>query len=156
MPCSCTPHPQLSTSAKIYAAAEKYLGTKEVPGKGSNPLIKSWIKQAAEWLDGDDSATAWCGCFRGHLGMQTGTGVVTAHYRAANWAKWGKAVNLQRPDLWQRGDTLVMTRTGGNHVCLYHGPDPKNKARILCLGGNQSDAVTIASFPISRITSVRR
>lgn len=84
MSCHCPP----STSRRIYEAALPFLGTKEVSGKESNPLIKQWIHEAATWLDGDDSATAWCGCFRGHLGLITATGVPKEHFRAASWAKW--------------------------------------------------------------------
>jgi uncharacterized protein (TIGR02594 family) len=142
-----------SPSAAIYAAAAKHLGTAELKGKASNPKIRAWIKQAASWLDGDDSATAWCGCFRGAIGLETGTGVPRAHYRAASWATWGRPVDITKPDTWQRGDTIVMTRPGGNHVCLF---DRIAGNVVYCLGGNQGDAVTIAPFPRSRITHVRR
>lgn len=145
-----------STSRRIYLAALEHLGTREVPGSRSHAQIQQWINEAATWLDQDDSKTAWCGCFRGHLGIITATGVPREHFRAASWAKWGEAVGLKRPDLWEQGDTIVMTRPGGNHVCLFHGIDPKNAGRIECLGGNQGDAVSIASFPLSRITIVRR
>jgi uncharacterized protein (TIGR02594 family) len=156
MSCRCQPPRADSSSRRIHLAALEFVGVREVPGLKSNPLITSWIKQSAEWLDRDDSKTAWCGCFRGALGILTGTGVVPAHYRAANWAKWGSAVDLRRPTTWQQGDTIVMTRPGGNHVCLFHGIDPKNRSRIECLGGNQADAVNITSYPCSRITHVRR
>lgn len=150
MSCSCK---SLSSSARIFAAAYKYLGTREIPGARSNPQISAWIKEAAGWLDQDDSKTAWCGCFRGHIGHQTATGSPPAHYRAASWATWGQPVDVKRPQDWQQGDTIVMSRSGGNHVCLFHHYDGE---RVWCLGGNQGDAVSIASFPISRITHVRR
>jgi uncharacterized protein (TIGR02594 family) len=143
----------MSNSETIYRAMAKWLGTRETPGKASTKAIQGWIKQAAEWLDGDDSATAWCGCFRGSIGLETGTGVPKAHYRAASWAKWGTAVPLTRPSMWQRGDTIVMSRPGGNHVCVL---DRVDGSRVWCLGGNQSDAVTVAPFPIDRISHVRR
>jgi len=143
----------MSTSAKIYAAALPYLGTKETPGAATNPTITRWIKQAATWLDKDDSETPWCGAFRGHLGLQTATGCPPEHYRAAAWAKWGSPIDITKPLLWQRGDTIVMTRPGGNHVCLL---DRIQGTKAYCLGGNQSDAVTIAPFPLTRITHVRR
>lgn len=152
MSCAC-PAPQLSTSRRIYLAALAEVGVREVPGLKSNPKITGWIKAAAEWLDGDDSKTAWCGCFRGHIGLITGTGVPPEHYRAASWAKWGKAVPLD-PKQWQQGDTIVMTRPGGNHVCLFHAI--AKDGRIECLGGNQADSVCIAPFPLARITHVRR
>lgn len=147
------PAPKLTTSSRLHAAALKHIGTREIAGKKSNTQIRTWIKAAATWLDGDDSVTAWCGCFRGHLGIITGTGVPPEHYRAAAWAKWGRAVPLD-PKQWQQGDTIVMTRPGGNHVCLFHAI--AKGGRIECLGGNQADSVNITAFPLSRITHVRR
>lgn len=148
-----TKAPQLTTSRRIYLAALEHVGTSEVPGSKSNPKIQQWIKDAATWLDGDDSKTAWCGCFRGHLGVITGTGVPPEHYRAASWATWGTAVPLD-PKQWQPGDTIVMRRPGGNHVCLFAAV--AKDGRIECLGGNQADSVNITTFPLSRITHVRR
>lgn len=143
----------MTTSQRIYAEASKYLGTKEVPGSGTNKVIADWINQAASWLNRDDSKTAWCGCFRGHIGLITSTGVPKEHYRAASWATWGKPVDVSKPSTWQQGDTIVMTRPGGNHVCLL---DRVSGDFVFCLGGNQSDAVTVSRFPISRVTHVRR
>lgn len=153
MSCTCQPP---SSSRRIYLAALEHVGTRELPGKGSNPKIAQWIKEAADWLDGDDSKTAWCGCFRGHIGLVTGTGVPPEHYRAASWAKWGNAVDVTRPETWEQGDTIVMTRPGGNHVCLFHGISKTKTMVVECLGGNQADSVCIASFPFARITHVRR
>ncbi len=143
----------MTTSARIFAAAFAYIGTRELPGSKSNPQIAAWIKEAADWLDRDDSQTAWCGCFRGHIGHETATGVPPNHFRAASWATWGQPVSLKSPKDWQPGDTIIMSRTGGNHVTLFHHFDG---VRVWCLGGNQGDAVSIAPFPIARITAVRR
>ncbi len=143
----------MTTSARIFAAAFKHIGTREVPGAKSNPQISAWIREAADWLNSDDSQTAWCGCFRGHVGHETATGVPPNHFRAASWAFWGMPVNLKRPHDWQPGDTIVMSRTGGNHVTLFHHYDGNV---VWCLGGNQGDAVSIAPFALSRITAVRR
>jgi uncharacterized protein (TIGR02594 family) len=146
----------MTNSQRIYDAALKYVGTAEKPGKGSNPLVAQWIKEAASWLlDGgaDDSSVAWCGCFRGHIGMETMTGTPPAHYRALNWSLWGVAVPVSKPQTWVRGDTLIMPRTGGNHVALFSHMEGSS---VFCLGGNQSDKVCIAPFPLARIKFVRR
>jgi len=139
-------------SETLFNHALKDLGLKETPGSKSTPRIKACIKQAASWLDGDDSVTSWCGCIRGTWGLETGTGAPSAHYRAASWAKWGKAVPLE-PTLWKKGDTVVMGRSGGNHVTLF---SHLKNGKAYCLGGNQSNAVTIAPFAIDGIWSVRR
>lgn len=149
--CTCN---SSSTSAAIYAAGLKYIGTKEIPGRKANALISQWIKQSAEWLDADDSATAWCGCFRGHLGMVTATGVPRAYYRARSWLDWGRAIDHKKPSEWQQGDTVIMSRTGGQHVCLFSALSSKASAQFL--GGNQGDKVSIAEYPLSRVIGVRR
>lgn len=146
----------MNPSELIYQTALKYAGTAEKPGKGNNPMVEKWIKEAATWLldDGaDDSTVAWCGCFRGHIGIETMTGTPPAHYRALNWSLWGVAVPLARPSAWRRGDTLVMPRTGGNHVTLL---DRVEGSTVYCLGGNQSDKVCIAPFALARVKFVRR
>lgn len=139
-------------SDAIYEHALKDLGLAEVVGKRSHPRIARAIKEAANWLNPDDSATPWCGCIRGLWGIETGTGVPAAHYRAASWAKWGKAVALD-PTQWKRGDTVVMGRSGGNHVTLF---SHMKGGKAYCLGGNQSNAVTLAPFAVSGIWAVRR
>lgn len=46
------------------------------------------------------------------------------------------------------GTGLVFTRNGGGHVALYIGEDD---GAYHCLGGNQSDAVTITRIAKSRL-----
>lgn len=145
----------MTANQRIYAAARRHLGVSEVPGSRSNPLITGWIKQSAQWLDGDDSKTAWCGCFRGAIGLETGTGVPAAHFRARNWLAWGVPVDPKRPELWQQGDTVIMTRPGGNHVCLF---DSRGTTPSLAnfLGGNQLNKVGVNAYALNRIIGVRR
>jgi len=139
-------------SERIYGHALRDNGLKEMPGRASEPRITAAILAAASWLDPDDSKTAWCGCIRGLWGIETGTGVPPEHYRAASWATWGTAVPGGLKNAVQ-GDTIVMTRTGGNHVCLFVRQDATH---VWCFGGNQSDAVNVQKFPKSRVTHVRR
>lgn len=137
-------------SALLYQAALKHLGVREVPGPKSHKLIQGWIKQAATWLDGDDSKTAWCGCFRGSLGLETSTGVPRAHFRALNWLAWGRPVKLE--DAIQ-GDTVIVKRPGGAHVALLHSVSGRT---LHLLGGNQGDAVTIAPYRTADLLGIRR
>jgi len=138
-------------SQRIFDHALHDNGLAEFSGSASAPRIRTAILAAAKWLNPDDSKTAWCGCIRGLWGIETGTGVPPEHYRAASWAKWGKAV----PDLNAavKGDTIVMTRPGGNHVCLYVKHDNNY---VWAFGGNQSDMVKTSRFPRDRVTHIRR
>jgi uncharacterized protein (TIGR02594 family) len=140
-------------SARIYAEAAKFLGLKEVAGPDSHPIIKGWINQSASWLNPDDSETAWCGCFRGAIGRSTSTTAPKEFFRAKSWTTWGVEVPLGTPKLWQQGDTVIMARPGGNHVCLLDRVEGKY---AYCLGGNQNNEVNITRFPLSKITHVRR
>lgn len=143
---------------RLLDVANFYNGVAEVPGKKSNALILGWIKEAASWLGddvgNDDSQVAWCGCFRGSVGILTGTGVPAAHYRARNWLNWGKAIDHKKPALWLPGDTIITTRSGGFHVTLYAGGI--GKTHVNCLGGNQSNKVCIAPIALNIIIGVRR
>jgi uncharacterized protein (TIGR02594 family) len=140
----------MNTSLILYRHARKDLGMSEVSGPKSHPRIEYAIKTAAKWLDGDDSVTAWCGCLRGLWGIETGTGVPKDHFRAINWLNWGVAVDLQEA---KQGDTVVISRPGGNHVALF---DRLEGNRVFLLGGNQSNSTTIAPFPVARVKGVRR
>ena len=141
----------MTKSELIFSEAKKYLGVKEINGPKSNPIITGWIKSAARWLNGDDSQTAWCGCFRGAIGLATGTGVPSSHYRAANWLSWGDKVKTIRDAII--GDTLVFKRPGGYHVGLFAGMDGQN---ILVLGGNQSNEVNISKHSTTILEGIRR
>ncbi len=140
-------------SEKHYALALPYKGLTEQAGSGTHPELIPMFALTPSWLDRDDSKTAWCGIFRGWIGQKAGTGLPPEHYRAAEWANWGTKVARDMPSTWKRGDTIIMKRTGGYHVCLL---DRVDGAYAWCLGGNQSNAVTIARFAISGITAVRR
>ena len=143
---------RVSKSEMHWRIFMKYLGIHEVPGPKSHPLIEAWINEAEKWLPKDDSETAWCGCFRGNVGMLAGSGVPIQHYRARQWLLWGRGAGLD-PSLWQQGDTIIMKRPGGFHVGLFGGVDG---GKMLLLGGNQNNSVCIAQYDFSSVVGCRR
>jgi uncharacterized protein (TIGR02594 family) len=142
----------MSPSARLYAHASKDLGLHELPGPASQPRIAQAIRVSADWLNPDDSKTAWCGCIRGLWGLETGTGVPTAHYRAASWLMWGRIILRSEA---QQGDTVVLHRTGGYHVALLDHFSCDGKS-VWLLGGNQGNAVTVAAYDVAKIEGIRR
>lgn len=150
----------INPNLPILTLARHYVGVCEVQGKASNQLIAGWIKKAASWLtDGVsdvDGSIAWCGCFRGELGLATGTGVPKAHYRAANWLMWARPVDHTRPKLWMPGDTVILKRPGGYHVTLWERMHSSKPGVIECLGGNQGNKVCVAPFALADVVGVRR
>ena len=137
---------------KLYEHALEDFGLAEVPGSGTNARITKAISEAAEWLEKDDSVTAWCGCIMGLWFKEIGLAGLRpkAWYRAANWATVGKEVKLSEARV---GDVVVMGRKGGKHVTLFS----KLKGEMVyCLGGNQNNQVNVSAYNKDLIETIRR
>jgi len=65
------------------------------------------------------------------------------------YLKWGEVINAP-----EYGCVVVFTRTGGGHVGFCVGVD--QSGRLLILGGNQGDAVSILPFARERVSGFRR
>lgn len=130
-----------------FEAGLKLIGTKEGPGAKDNPQIIEWAKD----LGGDigkeytHDSIPWCALFANHCLAQAGlkgTGTLWALDFAGKWPSVrlaGMAVGAFAP----------MVRSGGGHIIQIAGRD--QHGRVMGLGGNQSDAVNIEPFPISRL-----
>jgi len=128
--------------------ARKHIGQKEVKGSASNEwIVKLWSLKD-KWLGSDDSLVAWCGAFMRFVFDSCGIPTPKTYYRAKDWLKWGQGLN--RPCV---GCVVVFDRVGGGHVGLVIGQDKKHN--LLVLGGNQGDSVSIAAFPIGRVSGYR-
>jgi uncharacterized protein (TIGR02594 family) len=107
-----------------------------------------WLKSDGAQL-GDPSKLPWCGDFVATaLALTIPDDPQPANpYWAQNWAKFG--VSLARPAL---GAVLVFVRPGGGHVGFCAGADSQYFA---VLGGNQTNAVTIARIKRARCIAIR-
>lgn len=132
---------------KMIVEALKLFGTHEVVGKGDNPIILQWAKELG-LNDYRKDDIAWCGLFMAYVAKQAGKDVPKNPLWALNWAKFGTPSD--KPML---GDVLTFQREGGGHVALYVGED---KDCFHCLGGNQSDQVTISLIKKTRLFKARR
>lgn len=136
---------------KIVQEALALHGTKETPGPGDNPVILKWAQEVGKDVAavyGDD-AIPWCGLFAAVVVHRAGYPVISGPLWAKNWAKFG-----QKSDKPSLGDVLVFERPGGGgHVGFYVAED---ESAFHVLGGNQSDAVTVARIAKSRCVAVRR
>src|SRR3954464_859009 len=132
-------------------------GMTETPGSVSNPNIlrmRDYIaikfpeqEDYCNLYTGDD--IAWCGLA---VAFCMAVADIKGPFGATDTDKWMWALSwstardyqpLGRPQL---GCVLVKEREGGGHVCLYERTEGDT---YLCRGGNQSDAVTLANYPIS-------
>lgn len=144
----------------IYSLAQRYVGVViERPGPQDHPLILWWLSLCGLQLDVHDE-TPWCSAFIN--GMAWELRLPRSKSAAArSWLTVGVPVTLANA---QVGDVVIFNRKGSpdptviqspGHVGLYAGlgdtPD-----RILILGGNQGNNVSITSFPVATILGIRQ
>lgn len=126
--------------------ARKHIGTREIPGEKHEPKILQWwklIKRSGIKTD----EVPWCAAYVG--GCLEAVGVVSSRYESAkSYLAWG--VPLAMPTL---GCIVVFERKGGGHVGFAVGQDAKG--RLLVLGGNQGNVVSIAPFDRERVAGYR-
>lgn len=139
---------------KHVAVARSYIGMKEIKGVKHEPKILALIVKAFKatgqksWINDDE--TPWCGSFIGGVMAEAGLGskIPKEFYRAKAWESAG--TKLTKPAY---GCIVTFTRDGGGHVGIVVGKTASGNLKVL--GGNQSDAVNIADFAPSRVTSYR-
>lgn len=127
-------------------AARKYLGLDEDAGKATDPTISRWLKTLKAWWTDDE--TPWCGTYVAAAFTDVGITPVKHWYRAKAWLEWGQ--KLADPIL---GCVVIFERTGGGHVGFVVGVD--KTGRLLVLGGNQGNKVSIAPFERTRVLGYR-
>lgn len=112
--------------------------------RSDNAELRAWLRSDGQTL-GDPTRAPWCGdfaetCIRLGLPREPLPGPLGVNpYWALNWRHFGVAC---APSL---GSVISITRKGGGHVGFAVGMD---NARYYILGGNQSNAVSIA--PIAK------
>ncbi len=139
--------------------AQRFVGIKEVPGAKDNTQILAMLRLDQEWPENDE--VPWCSAFLNYIAWLLRL-PRSKDLRARSWLLIGRPVPL---DMAEPGfDVVILKRGGGNqpgpevidakgHVGFYAGREGQ---KILLLGGNQSDTVNVARYPVSRLLGVRR
>lgn len=136
----------MSSEPAWLVEARAHIGLAEIPGRETAPAIARWLRDLRAWWTDDD--TPWCGVFVAHCCRTAGLSLPAYWYRAVAWAEWG--IPLERPTL---GAVAVFSRQGGGHVGFVVGRD--EVGRLLVLGGNQGDRVSVAPFDRDRLVALR-
>lgn len=123
--------------------AHQYVGLTEIKGSRHNKTITKWLQTLGAWWTDDE--TPWCGVFTAHCLTVAGRTIPKHWYRAKAYADYGMV--LTRPAFGCLG---VMSRTGGGHVCFVIGETTGDC--LVVIGGNQSNQVSIATYPRSRFS----
>ena len=132
--------------------ARGYIGIREDKSSKTNPVIEKWLHKMPSFKGAsrawwNDDETPWCGLFTGYCLGVTGRHVVKEWYRAKSWESAKEMTKLSDPAY---GCIVTFTRDGGGHVGFVVGNNQSGK--LMVLGGNQGDAVSIAPFELSRVT----
>lgn len=113
--------------------------------------LMDWLMRGGRSL-GDPSKNPWCGdfvetCIRMALPEEPLLGALgTNPYWARHWLLFGREVQPST------GAVLIFERGSGGHVGFAIGQEDEH---FYVLGGNQSDAVTIARIAKSRLLGAR-
>jgi uncharacterized protein (TIGR02594 family) len=135
---------------RLLDAAFKYLGTKEVSGPGSNPLIIEWFENWGAGWQKDDSKLAWCAIFINQVLKEAGL-IFSGKLNAKSFLKEGEPTDNPKP-----GDIVIYWRSSPDswkgHVGIYIREDERY---IWTLGGNQNNEVNITKYAKSRLLGFR-
>ena len=126
--------------------AHAHKGLREIPGARHEPRIAAWLTKLGAWWRDDE--TPWCGTFVAAAFDACGVPVARNWFRAKAWLDWGVPLAAPIP-----GAVVVFSRDGGGHVGFAVGKD--TAGRLLVLGGNQGNAVSIAAFDVARAIGYR-
>lgn len=129
--------------------AMKWINTREAPGSADNPQILAWAREEGGDIakDYDHDSIPWCALFANMILYKVGL-KGTGTLWALDFAKWGEPVN--GPAV---GAFAPMKRDGGGHIAVVVGRD--QHGNLMCIGGNQSDEVSIRPFPADRPVAFR-
>lgn len=126
--------------------ARKHIGLKEEPGAGNNPTIVKWWKDIKRGGITQDSVP-WCAAFVGSCLERVS--ITSSRFESAkSYLQWGQPLTEA-----VYGCIVVFTRDAGGHVGFVVGKD--TQGRLMVLGGNQGDAVSIAPFSVMRVSGYR-
>lgn len=124
------------------------IGTVEGVGKSNNPKVVRFFADAG-FAGVKDDAVAWCAASVGAWLTRAGR-KPSGSLAARSYEFWG--VGLAEPRLGCIGVKRRGSSSWQGHVGIVVGA---SRDKVLMVGGNQGDAVTIAAFPRSEFTGFR-
>lgn len=159
--------------------AQRFIGTKEVAGPVSNAHILAMLRLDNTWVEGDE--IPWCSALVNYVCWLLRL-PRSKSLAARSWLGVGVPIALEQA---RPGYDVVVLQRGGEHepgpevmaapghVGFFAGLELRPAfstgaaasavvlnnpytRRVLVLGGNQADQVSVAPFPVSRILGVRR
>jgi uncharacterized protein (TIGR02594 family) len=131
--------------------ARSYIGTTEGPGPANNPaILEMYATIGQDWVEHDE--VAWCAAFVGHCLERAGIRS-TRKLTARSYLDWG--VPMELADALP-GDIGVIPRGRSSWQGHVFFIERIEGAWVFALGGNQSDAVSVQRYPVSKLLGIRR
>jgi uncharacterized protein (TIGR02594 family) len=134
-----------------FEIARGYIGTTEGPGPENNPVImEMYASVGHDWVEHD--SVAWCAAFVGHC-LEQAAIRSTRKLTARSYLDWGIPVDIADAE---PGDIGVIPRGASSWQGHVFFIDRIEGPWVWGLGGNQSDAVNVKRYPVSKLLGVRR
>lgn len=132
--------------------AASQLCIKEVKGVKHNDKIVSYAKETGIKSITTDEIP-WCSTFINWCAKKAGL-PMSGKANARSWTKIGTRTNVP-----ETGDIVVFWRESKlswkGHVAIFLGFNHNGK-RVICLGGNQGNAVSIMDYDVEKVLGYRR
>jgi uncharacterized protein (TIGR02594 family) len=127
--------------------AMKWVGTHEGVGAADNPTLIEWAHEEGGAIAKSftHDSIPWCSLFANMVLTKVGL-KGTETLWALDWAGKWPSTRLVGPAV---GAFAPMKREGGGHIMIVVGRD--KAGNVVGVGGNQSDAVNLRSFPLARL-----
>lgn len=144
-----------------FQLGQRFVGIREIAGPVSNAHILAMLRLDNTWVA--DDSVPWCSAWVNYVCwlMRLPRSKSLA---ARSWLGVGIPISLEqaRPGY----DVVVLKRgiddqpgpevmAAPGHVGFFAGLEDRGR-RVLVLGGNQSDAVSVAPYPADRVLGIRR
>jgi uncharacterized protein (TIGR02594 family) len=142
--------------------AERFVGLKEIPGtKKDDHQIMAMLKLDDEWPEDDE--VPWCSAFVNYVAWLLRL-PRSKSLRARSWLQVGVPIDHMMAQPKRGFDVVILKRGAGTqpdatnltapgHVGFFAGTAYMT---VSLLGGNQGNAVSVATYPSDRILGVRR
>jgi uncharacterized protein (TIGR02594 family) len=130
------------------AAAWAEFGVREIPGNEEAPEILRYFREAGD-TSAQTDATPWCAAFLGAM-LKRGGHAGTGSLLARSYLDWGDALDAPR-----LGAIAVLSRGADPNAGHVGFVLSETADKLYLLGGNQSDAVTVAGFDRARLLGLR-
>ena len=145
-----------------YDLAQRFVGEiHELPGAAQAPFIQ-WCFECCGYGPDTPDEVPWCGVFASRIAWLLRL-PRSKSAAARSWLTVGLPV--EPPDAEVGFDVVVLKRGGiqpgvdvldaPGHVGFFAGFSANNDT-IYVLGGNQSNGVTVAPYPLNKVLGIRR